>query len=213
MALKLCTTSAYISGAENLWPFWALMAQEKTTLARHLNGLLKPTQGRVLVAGQDTRQTTPAQLSRFVGYLFQDPDDEIFCRRVEEEIAFGLRNQGLAPAEIKKRTQEALEWMGLLDVAAADPFTLTRGERQLVALAAVLAMRPDVIVFDEPTTGLDGLAQEQMLERLRQLNRAGHTIIMIYTCHMGRRCLCSTHYLDGGGQNHRRCCPARNLCA
>lgn len=151
----------------------------KTTLARHLNGLLKPTQGRVLVAGQDTRQATPAQLSRFVGYLFQDPDDEIFCRRVEEEIAFGLRNQGLAPAEIKKRTQEALEWMGLLDVAAADPFTLTRGERQLVALAAVLAMRPDVIVFDEPTTGLDGLAQEQMLERLRQLNRAGHTIIMI----------------------------------
>ncbi len=151
----------------------------KTTLARHLNGLLKPTQGRVLVAGQDTRQATPAQLSRFVGYLFQDPDDEIFCRRVDEEIAFGLRNQGLAPAEIKKRTQEALEWMGLMDVAEADPFTLTRGERQLVALAAVLAMRPDVIVFDEPTTGLDGAAQEQMLERLRQLNLAGHTIIMI----------------------------------
>jgi energy-coupling factor transport system ATP-binding protein len=151
----------------------------KTTLARHLNGLLKPTAGRVLIAGQDTAQASPARLSRTVGYLFQDPDDEIFCQRVDEEVAFGLRNMGLPEAEIRKRTGEALEWMGLTHAAEADPFTLTRGERQQVALASVLAIRPEVIVFDEPTTGLDGVEQVRMMERLRQLNAQGHTIIMI----------------------------------
>ncbi len=151
----------------------------KTTLARHLNGLLKPSAGRVLVAGQDTTKTTPAQLARTVGYLFQDPDDGIFCQRVEEEVAFGVRNLGVPEAEVQKRTAEALQWMGLTESAEADPFTLTRGERQQVALAAVLAVRPDVIVFDEPTTGLDGVEQVRMMERLRQLNEQGHTVIMI----------------------------------
>jgi len=151
----------------------------KTTLARHLNGLLKPSAGRVLVAGQDTTKTTPAQLARTVGYLFQDPDDEIFCQQVSEEVEFGLRNLGLPAAEREARVREALAWVGLTDRAAADPFTLTRGERQQVALAAVLAVRPEVIVFDEPTTGLDGVEQVAMMERLRALNAEGHTIVMI----------------------------------
>jgi len=151
----------------------------KTTLARHLNGLLKPSAGRVLVAGQDTTKTTPAQLARTVGYLFQDPDDGIFCQQVSDEVEFGLRNLGLPAAEREARVCEALAWVGLTDRAAADPFTLTRGERQQVALAAVLAVRPEVIVFDEPTTGLDGAEQVAMMERLRALNAEGHTIVMI----------------------------------
>ncbi len=151
----------------------------KTTLARHLKGLLKPSAGRVLVAGQDTTKTTPAQLARTVGYLFQDPDDEIFCQQVSDEVEFGLRNLGLPATEREARVREALAWVGLTDRAEADPFTLTRGERQQVALAAVLAVRPEVIVFDEPTTGLDGVEQVAMMERLRALNAEGHTIVMI----------------------------------
>jgi energy-coupling factor transport system ATP-binding protein len=151
----------------------------KTTLARHLNGLLRPTEGRVEVAGLDTARADVPELSRAVGYLFQDPDDQIFASKVEDEVAFGLRNRGVPEGEIASRVAEALEWMGLANEAAADPFTLTRGQRQQVALASILALRPDIIVFDEPTTGLDGQEQEQMMARLQELNRAGHTIIMI----------------------------------
>jgi len=151
----------------------------KTTLARHLNGLLRPTAGTVTVDGRSSVGTSTAQLARVVGYLFQDPDDQIFARRVDEEVAFGLHNLGYAESEIEQRVRESLEWVGLLEVREADPFTLTKGERQRVALASVLAVRPDIIVFDEPTTGLDGVEQEQMMRRLRRLNEAGHTVIII----------------------------------
>ncbi|MBP8953437.1 MAG: ATP-binding cassette domain-containing protein [Armatimonadetes bacterium] len=154
----------------------------KTTLAKHLNGLLKPTQGRVLVGGRDTKGLTPAGLAQTVGYLFQDPDHQIFADTVWEEVAFGPRNVGLEPDVVERRVSGALETVGLVDQAADDPFLLTKGERQLVALASVLALKPQVIVFDEPTTGLDGPRQRQMMEALRALNAKGHTIIVITHC-------------------------------
>jgi len=154
----------------------------KTTLAKHLNGLLCPTQGRVVVVGNDTHGQSTAELSSTVGYLFQDPDHQIFAETVYQEVAFGLLNLDVPFQDLSKRVDETLESMGLTEVKDADPFTLTKGQRQQVALASVLAMKPRVIVFDEPTTGLDGPQQKAMMERLRDLNDAGHTIIVITHC-------------------------------
>jgi len=113
------------------------------------------------------------------GYLFQDPDHQIFEATVADEIAFGPRNLGLDAETARQRVQRAARSQGLLDKLTCDPFTLTKGERQKVALASVLATQPPVIVFDEPTTGLDGEGQRAMLEQLRHLNETGRTVIVI----------------------------------
>ncbi|MFQ6134125.1 MAG: ABC transporter ATP-binding protein, partial [Armatimonadota bacterium] len=165
--------------------FIAILGQNgcgKTTLAKHLNGLLKPTEGRVVAGGQDTRQAPIADLARVVGYVFQDPDHQIFEQRVDREVAFGLRNLGIPEEETEARVREALEAVGLWEKREADPFTLTKGERQRLATASVLACRPRVIILDEPTTGLDGAEQRRMMELLRRLNEQGHTIIVITHC-------------------------------
>ncbi len=154
----------------------------KTTLARHLNGLLQPTRGTVTVRGLNTSKVGPAQLAQTVGYLFQDPDHQIFAPTVAEEVALGPRNLGLSGERLERRVAWALETVGVAAEAACDPFTLTKGERQQVALASILAMQPPVIVFDEPTTGLDGRQQELMMQRLRHLNEVGRTIIIITHC-------------------------------
>ncbi|MFW5868307.1 MAG: ABC transporter ATP-binding protein, partial [Armatimonadota bacterium] len=127
----------------------------KSTLAKHLNGLLRPTSGQVRVAGLDTREAPVQQLAAQVGYLFQNPDHQIFSSTVREEVAFGPRNLGADDREVARRVEEALAATELAGWEERDPFVLTRGERQRVALASVLACRPRVIVFDEPTTGLD----------------------------------------------------------
>ena len=154
----------------------------KTTLAKHLNGLLRPTEGEVRVKGLDTREASPAKLARTVGYLFQDPDHQIFAETIYEEVAFGPHNLGLEPDKVEQRVGLALRTVGLEDEAHSDPFTLTKGQRQQVALASILAMQPHVIVFDEPTTGLDGPQQKLMMDRLRDLNEAGRTVIVITHC-------------------------------
>ncbi|MFW5867517.1 MAG: energy-coupling factor ABC transporter ATP-binding protein [Armatimonadota bacterium] len=154
----------------------------KSTLAKHLNGLLRPTSGTVRVAGLDTRETPVQQLAAQVGYLFQNPDHQIFSSTVREEVAFGPRNIGADEDEVSERVEEALEATELSGWGERDPFVLTRGERQRVALASVLACRPRVIVFDEPTTGLDGLQQRAMMELLGRLNAEGTTVIVITHC-------------------------------
>jgi energy-coupling factor transport system ATP-binding protein len=151
----------------------------KSTLAQHFNGLLLPTAGEVTVAGVDTRRTTPAKLAGTVGYLFQDPDKQIFSDRVADEVAFGPRNMGLDPERVAERVERALVALELEQERDADPFLLTKGLRQKVALASVLAMQPRAIVFDEPTTGLDGVMQVRMMERLRTLHDMGRTIVVI----------------------------------
>lgn len=151
----------------------------KTTLALHLNGLLLPTAGEVRVKGASTRDRSVLELSRVVGYVFQNPDHQIFAERVWDEVAFGPRNFGVPPEELPVRVREALAAVGLEGKEEADPFVLTRGERQRVAVASVLATRPEVIILDEPTTGLDYREQRRMMELVRALNQRGHTIIVI----------------------------------
>ena len=151
----------------------------KTTLAKHLNGLLKPTAGRVLIAGQDTAALRVPQLARSVGYLFQNPDHQIFAPTVSEEIAFGLRLQGLTADEVAARVDSAMAAHDLTACAALPPATLSLGERRQVTLAAVLATRPKILVLDEPTGGLDWRSRHELMARVAAFNRDGGTIILI----------------------------------
>jgi energy-coupling factor transport system ATP-binding protein len=114
-----------------------------------------------------------------VGYVFQNPDHQIFARTVSEEVGFGLKMQGEIPKTIEKRVTEALEVVGLQDYEQKVPFALNKGERQRVAVASVLATQPRAIILDEPTTGLDYRHQRNMMEILKHLNQNGHTIIVI----------------------------------
>jgi len=162
--------------------FVALLGQNgsgKTTLAKHCNGLLKPTTGRMLVQGKTTSAYSHKELAQKVGYIFQNPDHQIFARTVEEEIGFGLKVLGIDSKTIQRRVTEALEVVGLQGYEKEIPFTLTKGERQRVAVASVLAVQPQVIILDEPTTGLDYGHQRHMMDLLRDLNQKGHTIIII----------------------------------
>ena len=151
----------------------------KTTLAKHFNGLLKPTEGRVLVDGVDTRDALVTELAMRVGYVFQNPDHQFFCFSVEEEVAFGPRNLGLSEEEVKQRVDEALRTVGLEKMRDRHPFTLSRGQRQRLAVASVLAMHPKVIVLDEPTTGQDEVAINQIMMLVDRLRKAGKTIVMV----------------------------------
>lgn len=151
----------------------------KTTLARQLSGLLRPTRGVVRVAGKTTAEVSAAALSRTVGHVFQNPDHQLFAETVAEEVAFGPRNHGLAPGEVRQRVEEALRAVGLTGREEQDPFSLTKGDRQRVALASVLATRPRALILDEPTTGLDHRGRRSLMELVRRLNEAGHTILFI----------------------------------
>ncbi len=151
----------------------------KTTLCKHLNGLLKPRAGQVLIAGRSTAQQDTAELAATVGYLFQNPDHQLFADTVYAEVAFGPRNLGIYGEGLEYRVRHALELTELTGYEQADPFALTKGERQRVALASVLALLPRVIVFDEPTTGLDIPQQQAMFDLLGRLNSEGQTIIMV----------------------------------
>jgi energy-coupling factor transport system ATP-binding protein len=151
----------------------------KTTLAKHFNGQLRPTSGRVDVLGEDAARLSLTQLGRRVGYVFQNPDHQIFAPTVYEEVSFGPRNFGLGKEEVKKNVEEALAAVNLTGFEDRDPFGLTKGERQQVAVASVLAVKPLVLILDEPTTGLDSPQQRSMMEMISALNRKGHTIMII----------------------------------
>ncbi len=153
----------------------------KTTLARHLNGLLRPTAGRVLLDGQDVAALPLERVAQRVGYVFQDPDHQLFAPTVEEEVAFGPRNLGLPEGDVARRVAEALAAVDLdhHEARASDPFLLDKGARQRLAVAAVLALHPDIVVLDEPTTGLDWPQQRQMMALVRALQREGRAVIVI----------------------------------
>src|SRR5439155_921712 len=153
----------------------------KTTLAKLFKGLLVPTRGEVRIHGEDTRRMTAGRLAAAVGYVFQNPDHQIFADTVFEEVAFGPRNLGVPSHDVPERVREALEAVGLErpGIADADPFSLTKVDRQRVAVASVLATRPAILIFDEPTTALDYREIRGMMELIRRRNQAGHTIVMI----------------------------------
>jgi len=151
----------------------------KTTLVKHFNGLLRPRRGEVFVNGEDMKGRTVGQLACQVGYLFQNPDHQIFCPTTEEEIGFGLRNLGLPEEEARGRIAETLRLFKLEEYTSKPPAILGYGLRRKVTLAAVYAMRSPIMVLDEPTTGLDWRSSRELMERIVALCREGHTIVFI----------------------------------
>jgi energy-coupling factor transport system ATP-binding protein len=151
----------------------------KSTLVRHLNGLQRPTEGRVLIDGVDAASRRVAQLAATVGLAFQDPDRQIFAGRVRSEVAFGPRNLGLRGTELEAAVDEALRATGLEADADTNPYDLGFSRRKLLALASVLAMRTPVVVLDEPTTGQDAPGVRRVEAIVGALREAGRTVIAI----------------------------------
>jgi energy-coupling factor transport system ATP-binding protein len=162
--------------------FLAIVGQNgsgKTTLAKHVVGLLQPTAGRVMLEGRDRATMRAAETAREVAYVFQNPDHQISAATVWDEVAFGPRNFGIDANEIERRCAEVLDAVGLMNVRESDPFLLSKGERQRLAVASVLALRPKLLILDEPTTGLDHREQRRMMALIQELNRGGIAIVMI----------------------------------
>ena len=151
----------------------------KTTLAKAIDGLLPRVSGEILVMGADPLRLRRPEVARRVGMLFQNPDHQLIAATVREEVQLGPRLAGLPKEKAREGVEWALEITGLTHLADADPFTLPKGLRQKVALASVLAFRPPIILFDEPTTGLDGPEQVEMMELLSRLAGQGHAIVVI----------------------------------
>lgn len=151
----------------------------KTTLVKHFNGLLKPTRGSVRIVGRDTDEMSVSQLSRHVGFVFQNPDHQICTYSLWEEVLFGLRIRKLPTKDAEARATRALQSVGLYDMRERHPRELSRGQRQRLAVASVLAMEPDAIVLDEPTTGQDFAARRQIMDLVTGLHQGGRTILMV----------------------------------
>lgn len=150
----------------------------KTTLVKHFNGLLKPTKGAVLVQGNDTKDLTTAKLSSTVGYVFQDPDDQLFMNKVYDEVAFGPKNLEFEEKELKKSVKEALKLVGLWSLRKKHPLDLNLNDKKFVTMASIIAMKPDVIVLDEPTNGQDHDGIKKVEELIGTLKKE-HTVVLI----------------------------------
>ncbi|MGH2581318.1 MAG: energy-coupling factor ABC transporter ATP-binding protein [Anaerolineales bacterium] len=151
----------------------------KTTLVKLLNGLLRPSEGRVYVGDWNTKEFSIAQLAARVGFLFQNPDEQLFERTVQREVSFGPRNLGLSEATITRRVRESLKSVGLAELSESNPYDLLPFERKLLALAATLAMHSPVLVLDEPSVGQDAAGRERIRRVLRDLHTMGRTLLII----------------------------------
>ncbi|WP_066250426.1 energy-coupling factor ABC transporter ATP-binding protein [Neobacillus drentensis] len=151
----------------------------KTTTVKLINGLLKPTEGDVMIDGWNTKDYTTAQISRKVGYVFQNPDDQIFNSTVYKEIEFGPKQQGLSLDEVKERVLHAAELVGVTKFLEENPYDLPYSLRKMVTIAAVIAMNTDVIILDEPTAGQDYPTMIRLGAIIKHLNEQGKTVITI----------------------------------
>jgi energy-coupling factor transport system ATP-binding protein len=151
----------------------------KSTLVRHFNGLLRPTEGSVSVAGKSVGKRHVAELAREVGIAFQNPDRQIFSGRVAREVEFGPRNIGIAGLELATRVNDALTAVGLERRLEANPYDLGFSQRKLLALASILAMRTPIVVLDEPTTGQDANGIARVRSIVETLANAGRTVVAI----------------------------------
>lgn len=151
----------------------------KSTTMRLVNGLLKPDAGQVLIDGVPTTELRTSELARRVGFLFQNPDSQICCNSVREELLFGFKALGQAGLEADERVDAIIEEFGF--DADDDPFLLNRGARQLLALASIVVLAPPVVVLDEPTTGLDYRECAKVMDIVRRIHERGTTVIMV--CH------------------------------
>ena len=157
----------------------------KSTFAKHINALFLPESGSVVVDGMNTDDETKTwDIRACAGMVFQNPDNQLVATIVEEDVAFGPENMGVAPSEIRQRVDDALMQVNMSEFAERAPHMLSGGQKQRVAIAGVLAMQPDVIVFDEPTAMLDPEGRAEVLETIMMLNKQGKTIILI------------THYME-----------------
>ena len=147
----------------------------KSTLLLHLNGYLRPTSGEILIGGTRLTRETAAVVRRAVGMVFQDPDDQLFMPTVGEDVAFGPLNAGLPPDEIERLVASALERVGKSHLKNRPPYKLSAGEKRAVAIATVLALSPDVLVMDEPSSNLDPRGRRRLIEQLRSFE---HTRII-----------------------------------
>ena len=148
----------------------------KTTLVLHLNGILVPAAGSVAVSGMPVVKDNLPEVRRRVGIVFQDPDDQLFMPTVRADVAFGPRNLGLRGAELDDRVMQALAMVGMADVVDRPPHHLSFGQRRRVALATVLAMQPEILVLDEPSSNLDPASRRELADILRSLEV---TVLMV----------------------------------
>lgn len=167
----------------------------KSTLAKHFNALLQPTKGIVLVKGIDTRDDELIwEVHQAAGMVFQNPDNQLVATVVEEDIAFGPENLGVAPKEIRKRVDDALDHVGMRAFARKEPHMLSGGQKQRIAIAGILAMRPEIIILDEPTAMLDPVGRREILRIVTGLN-AEHGITIIYITHFMEEALHASRVL------------------
>lgn len=162
--------------------FLAIMGQNgsgKTTLIKHFNALLSPTSGQILIHGRPIKSYTRKEIASLVGYVFQNPDQQIFAPTVIDEVSFSLRQLGFDEKLIKNRAEEVLQIVGLDGNEEVDPVRLTKGQRQRLAVASALVTQPPVLILDEPTKGLDYPHKKELMETILKLNTMGHTIILI----------------------------------
>ena len=162
--------------------FIAIMGRNsagKTTLVKHINGLLKPTRGNVFVNGANTRETTVARLARNVGHVFQNPNDHLFAETLEDEIAFTLKQQGFSPPEITLTVEPILERFNLTHYRKHYPRSLSGGEKQRVALASVIAYKPKILILDEPTRGMEYSLKHELMRFLCEYKNNGNVVILV----------------------------------
>jgi energy-coupling factor transport system ATP-binding protein len=164
----------------------------KTTLVKHLNGLLQPTSGFVKVGDWDTQEHQVAKLASRVGYVFQNPDEQLFTKSVEQEVAFGPRNLGYPGEKVETLVIDALELTELNEQKETNPYDLSPTWRKMVALASIIAMDTPIIIFDEPTTGQDAASIVRIARVIAALRESGKTVITI------------THDIDFCAENFTR---------
>lgn len=164
----------------------------KTTLVKHFNGLLKPSQGRVMIGDWDTSKHTVAQMASRVGYVFQNPDEQLFTKTVETEIAFGPKNLGYAEEEIDRLVNFALSLTELEKERSTNPYDLSPTWRKMVSMASIIAMDTPIVIFDEPTTGQDALSIRRIAHVVQTLKEQNKTVITI------------THDIDFCAENFQR---------
>jgi energy-coupling factor transporter ATP-binding protein EcfA2 len=171
-----------VSARFNVGAFVAIVGQNgsgKTSLARCISGFLKPTRGRVLIGNLDVQKLRAATRARHVGYVFQNPDHQLFKESVWDDVAFGLRNLRLPSDQIDERVETTLRRLDLWAQRDRHPFRLSKGDRQRLAIAAIIVMRPRVLIVDEPTTGQDPARSREIMDLLTELNADGTTVVVI----------------------------------
>jgi energy-coupling factor transport system ATP-binding protein len=164
----------------------------KTTLVKHFNGLLVPTGGQVMIGDWNTKEHSVAQLARRVGYVFQNPDEQLFSKNVGIEVAFGPRNLGYSGERVQALVKDALAMTELSDKTEMNPYDLSATWRKMVALASIIAMDTDIVIFDEPTTGQDSVNVARIANVIKNLRERSKTVITI------------THDIDFCAENFER---------